>query len=279
MELTIKIQVPTSKYGIFMEPDVHKKLDAIIQECGSEVGWICLMERVGKWEFHIKDIFIPSQQASAVTTDIDHQAIGELECQMWDEGKISMENQMTTGLYMWGHSHVNMSTSPSSQDISQFRDLIKNKPPYFIRMIANKKGEFTNDLYINDETYGEIKLSSVPISVLDDRMDEIRESIRKELKEKVRKEVYTYKYPRTKATLGRRGKSLYPDIFPDTGRYKVDFEAMDAAFNKVTGKFGFDPDDPFIEDTKNSFIRSTGDDGAPNIGFSRRRRKGKFQAP
>jgi len=48
-------------------------------------------------------------------------------------------------LFFWGHSHVNMDTSPSSQDDAQIEIFRGDGCPWFIRGIFNKKkrAEFT----------------------------------------------------------------------------------------------------------------------------------------
>ena len=48
---------------------------------------------------------------------------------------------------VWGHSHVNMSTSPSGQDDKQMETFLENENNFFIRIIGNKKGDFKIDIY------------------------------------------------------------------------------------------------------------------------------------
>ena len=47
----------------------------------------------------------------------------------------------------WGHSHVNMGITPSGQDDNQMETFSEGGHPCFLRIIANKKGEFRIDLY------------------------------------------------------------------------------------------------------------------------------------
>jgi hypothetical protein len=57
--------------------------------------------------------------------------------------------EIVNRLCFWGHSHVNMGTSPSGQDESQMETFKESGHPFFIRGILNKAGrmEFTIFLY------------------------------------------------------------------------------------------------------------------------------------
>lgn len=122
--------------------EVWTSIQYIVGKCAKEVGWLGTVEFDGD-DYWITEIFIPEQEVTGVTTEIEGDALADLAHWL-------MENDRDPGqLYYWGHSHVNMGVSPSSQDESQLAEYLDNCR-VFIRGIYNKKGDTKVDVFDRD---------------------------------------------------------------------------------------------------------------------------------
>ena len=111
----------------------------IIKVSTGEIGWLGLVEKYNDY-FIIREIFIPEQIVTAVTTEIEPEALLKLTMELLEEGKD------TSMLRYWGHSHVNMPVRPSGRDEAQIEDYLEHAD-WFIRGIYNKKGAAKVDVY------------------------------------------------------------------------------------------------------------------------------------
>ena len=113
----------------------------LVTKCPVEIGWLGLVEHIASHNmFLINEIFVPKQEVSGATTEIEADAITALALKLLDEGVD------TSQLYYWGHSHVNMGVSPSGQDERQLDEYLAHCP-VFIRGIYNKKGDAKVDVF------------------------------------------------------------------------------------------------------------------------------------
>lgn len=172
------------------------KIDIIVDICQKEVGWLGLVEQVEPGNFYVHDIKVPKQEVNSGTTEIAPDAVGKVEFELWDENKINMENQNSVGLLLWGHSHANMGVGASGQDDKQFKEYYKPKegeaPPYYIRMISNKKGEMSLSVYIKDMVPGGIVVHRVPYNIDRPEYDELADQVKAEITDKVKEKTYVY---------------------------------------------------------------------------------------
>lgn len=129
---------------IFITPEALEKMRILVGHSQKEIGWLSSVQRRGN-DYIIDDLFIISQQVDTTTCEITEeglcnfaQEIAELEngADLWNSIKV------------WGHSHVNMGTSPSSQDQTQFKFFAKDND-WFIMLIANKGGDIHLDMVDN----------------------------------------------------------------------------------------------------------------------------------
>lgn len=132
-------------------PDVMYTTEAwqtiryIVAQCSAEVGWLGLVEYYAESNVYlITDIFVPPQEVTGVTTEIESDAMAELANKLLDQ------DIDTSKLYYWGHSHVNMGVSPSTQDERQLDEYLEHCP-VFIRGIYNKKGDSKVDVFDTNE--------------------------------------------------------------------------------------------------------------------------------
>lgn len=184
MDVSLKYQPK-----VLVHESVNRKMEAIIDMVDAEVGWFGLVQREDGGIFRLLDVYILKQEVNGATTEINGQDLARLSDALYDEGIITEENQNNKGLYMWGHSHDMGAPSPSSQDNDQFKYLYNvNKPPFFIRLIQNKKRERLVDLYIEDtgsSIQDYIIIRDIPFEIDSKEITEMKEALKKEIEEKV----------------------------------------------------------------------------------------------
>lgn len=121
--------------------EAWQTIQFLVARCPVEIGWLGLVTHdAANNAFIIDRIFVPKQEVSGATTEIEADAMTTLAMELLDEGLD------TSQLYYWGHSHVNMGVSPSSQDERQLDEYLEHCP-VFIRGIYNKKGDAKVDVF------------------------------------------------------------------------------------------------------------------------------------
>lgn len=175
--ITINYYKPT----LYITPTALAKMRIYVEECDKEVGWLGEVEQLDK-DYICKDVFLPGQDTHSSTTEIQPDDLVKLA----EEN----EDELLERLLLWGHSHVNMSTSPSGQDNDQINLFKNNKMPFFFRVIANKKGDLTVTYY---DIPRQITVTDSAWCVYNEvNLDE--ELIKQEIKDKVREKTYTNSY-------------------------------------------------------------------------------------
>lgn len=172
-----KIQV-SGVPNIYISADAYNDMLILVDEVAKEVSWLGTAG-VTENGYLIEEVFLVKQEVGHTVTDMDEDGIASLGMELMAQPD---GDEKVNKLRFWGHSHVDMSTSPSSQDNSQM-DLFKdNGCDWFIRGIANKKGkiefafyDFTKSIIYND----------VPWSLHYEIDDGRREKWVKEIDEKV----------------------------------------------------------------------------------------------
>lgn len=121
---------------LYYTDKVADEINYLVDKCKQEVGWLGLMEQIEDTNAYlVTEIFVPEQKVHGAETDILPEALLELHNGLEEAGKDP--NQ----LRYWGHSHVNMSTGPSGQDIKQVMEYRDGGIEFFVMAIYNKKGE------------------------------------------------------------------------------------------------------------------------------------------
>lgn len=131
---------PTVYYTV----EAHASIEYIVNKCPTEIGWLGLVEDV-PGGYMITQIYIPEQEVTATTTEIETEGMANLFMHLIEQGVD------TSKVRYWGHSHVNMGVSPSTRDEDQIADYLETSP-LFIRGIYNKKGVSKVDVF--DVTQG-----------------------------------------------------------------------------------------------------------------------------
>lgn len=178
MGKTIKLMRDAS-YNVYILPDARAKMEMYCELCEKEIGWLGFVKKFPGTGYLITDVVLLKQEVHATTTEIDPAALLDF----WAETPVEQQGDIK----LWGHSHVNMSPSPSGQDDSQM-DYFKDGNDWFIRLITNKKGDMNITIY--DYANG-IEIHDDALYTYNPKRAELRESIQAEIKEKVKEKTYT----------------------------------------------------------------------------------------
>lgn len=171
-----------NRYELYILPQAKQKMEMYCDLSEGEIGWLAFVEKFDTQGFLITDCALLKQEVHSTTTEITPEGLLEF----WNNTPAEKQSLIK----LWGHSHVNMSPSPSSQDNEQM-DYFKDNNPWFIRLITNKKREYYIDIY--DYANGlKIHMDQADLITYNPGAKELRESIEAEIKEKVSKKEATY---------------------------------------------------------------------------------------
>ena len=161
---------------VYIDIKAMNKMKEYVRQSSLEIGWLGTARRFSNQIF-IDDVFLFKQEVHSTTTEITTEGLNDFAMELLSqEDGVEIWNNMK----VWGHSHVNMSTSPSSQDDKQIEVFSQNADDFFIRIIANKKDDFRIDLY--DYTTGVI-YEQLPYEVDYGEDKDIIESLYKKIEE------------------------------------------------------------------------------------------------
>jgi hypothetical protein len=141
-DISNHIPESTDKIIINMNPEVYLKMWSLVDSEQGEIGWHGTVKRHDTRLFEITDILVYPQIVSGITVETD-----DLDYANWLHKELSDE-QINT-LRFHGHSHVNMSPSPSGVDTTWYNTILQGlfEDDYYIFMILNKKREFFIEVY------------------------------------------------------------------------------------------------------------------------------------
>ena len=163
------------KYDLYILPEARQKMEIYCDLSTGEIGWLGFVRDLGENGFLIEDVALLKQEVHSTTTEITPEGLLEF----W--GNTTPEEQEK--IKLWGHSHVNMSPSPSGQDNSQM-EYFKDGNPWFIRLITNKKREYHIDIY--DYANGiQVHMDQSDLVTYNPKANELKKAIEEEIKEKV----------------------------------------------------------------------------------------------
>lgn len=130
---------------IFIDADANSYIQSMVRVHDTEVGFLGVVDKIDSKTYLIRDIFYPKHQlATGATCEISSEGTYEMAMNLMGKGQ---ECDVPKVMF-WGHSHVNMGVTPSSQDETQgFNMATEDGVEYFIRGIFNKKGDYGITLY------------------------------------------------------------------------------------------------------------------------------------
>ena len=182
-----------NRYELYILPEARNKMELYCDLSEGEIGWLAYVEQFDKQGFLITDCALLKQEVHATTTEITAEGLLEF----WNNTPVEQQAKIK----LWGHSHVNMSVSPSGQDDSQM-EYFRDGNPWFIRLITNKKREYHIDIY--DYANGlKIHMDQADLKTYNPAENELRKQIEDEIKLKVSKK----EYKSTSSTLPAKSSS------------------------------------------------------------------------
>jgi hypothetical protein len=192
---------------VYISTGALNKMQTYVDECLDEIGWLGTVVEHQPRVYLIEDVYLFDQEVHGATTEITPEGLSSFAEEILQQ---SEGIEIWNNLKMWGHSHVNMGVSPSSQDNKQMETFQETGHDWFIRLIANKKGELKLDFYdykngviFTDvrwneymdadefQVYNQIKQLEEQLELLkEQKVKTIKEPIKEEMKLKVRKKTY-----------------------------------------------------------------------------------------
>lgn len=152
------------KATLYFTELAYLKMMTLVREFDKEVAWHGIVKRsedTTKDEYIISDILVYPQEVTGATVNTNQE-----KYQMW---LMNHDDEVFNNIRMQGHSHVNMSTTPSSVDISLYERILDQMDDdmFYIFLIWNKRNEKTIKIY---DLYKNVlfETADVTVSILDD---------------------------------------------------------------------------------------------------------------
>lgn len=161
---------------VAVTPLAMGKMQSYVSLCSMEVSWMGHIS-VENGVHVIDDVFLIDQEVAAATCSFTEEGLSKFMVDMIQEKGIDYYNEIC----VWGHSHVNMPTSPSAQDEKQILEW-KDRD-YFIMLILNKRGDVHCEFY---DFKNNIAYRSLPVQMFVPNHDQIHQQAQKDIKAFVR---------------------------------------------------------------------------------------------
>lgn len=196
---TIEFKMPYA----YTEPDFDRpqvtftleawaKMSALVCTTSSEIAWNGVVEREDETHFKVTDILVYPQKVASATVEAD-----ETERALW-LAKIPFEERRKLNFY--GHSHVTMSPTPSSTDMTDRKDVVGTlaEDGFAIFFIMNKSFDFTGAIYdMESNTLFDTKEIDFVVPVGEDLLGWVKTEKEDKLKAKTYGGTYTSNYSKS----------------------------------------------------------------------------------
>lgn len=148
---------------ILIDEVALNKMFVYVAECPDEIGWLGTATFDNSENIYtIHDVYLFKQQVHATTTEIKPEGLELFATEILEQPN---GIEIWNNIRMWGHSHVNMGLTPSAQDNKQMQEFSQIGQEWFIRLIANKKGELCVDLFHYEKG---LYFTNVPWEILEE---------------------------------------------------------------------------------------------------------------
>ena len=132
------------KATVYFTEIAWQKMQALIRGFDKEIAWHGIAyrgENPELNEYTITDILVYPQEVTGATVTTD-----QVQYQDW---LMAFDDDVFNNIRMQGHSHVNMSTSPSAVDSTLYERMLDQLEDdmFYIFLIYNKRGECTYKIY------------------------------------------------------------------------------------------------------------------------------------
>ena len=136
-----------AKARVDFEPIAFAKMVSLVFGFSSEVAWhgVVIRDESDPTLFHVKDILVYPQQVTGATVETDQEA--------YQSCMYAHNDDIFNNLRLQGHSHVEMSTSPSGVDLTHQEKILDqlDDDMFYIFVIWNRKME--RNIRIFDRKY------------------------------------------------------------------------------------------------------------------------------
>lgn len=228
--------LPLETPKVFITPLALDKMYYYVDIGSKEVGWLGTAVQIGS-NFLVEDVFLLKQKVHSTTTEITNDGLGDFTMEIIQTKPDKEAEHIINNLRFWGHSHVNMGTSPSGQDDHQMELFRQRGNPWFIRAILNKQGRLEITVY--DYRRG-IKVTDAEWAVVHTPDPTIRGEIQTEFDAKVTEMGYwgssssTYDYlrPYNRPTQEEKEEKEKPE---DTAPATEEKEVLDIEIDEPAG--------------------------------------------
>lgn len=181
---SIELEDQGLRYRLYFLKKAYDKMRLYVELCEDEIGWLGYVEKLQDGSgYMVTDVFLIDQEVHSATTELSPSALIDYYNELDEEGRDKFLNKCK----LWGHSHVNMTPTPSAQDETQGQELSKDVDDFYIRLITNKKGEYNITFY--DKTI-KAKVTTDEVVLYSPEGIQLRKEIQEEIKQKVKKKTY-----------------------------------------------------------------------------------------
>jgi len=126
---------------VYMSSSTYLKMLQFVLQCDKEIAWHGTVDRKDN-NFFIKDVFLYPQRITSATVQTD-----DTKYTQWAE---KLPDEVFNKMRFQGHSHVNMGTTPSGVDLTNWNEFLQNllDNDFYIFAIMNKSQDL--NIYIYD---------------------------------------------------------------------------------------------------------------------------------
>ena len=176
---------------LWLTPLAYQKTVALVTEFSDEVAWHGSISRIGRYEFVIDDVFVYPQEVTGSTVNTDQEG--------YTEWLYEFDDEIFNKIRMQGHSHVNMSVSPSGVDDKHREQILEqlDASMFYIFMVWNKQLKThtliydmeNNILYDDDDIELKLINNDEMVDFIEDAKDKVqKKSSKNDKKPKKEKE-------------------------------------------------------------------------------------------
>jgi hypothetical protein len=158
-----------------------EQIGAYVGLMDKEIAWMSSVKKHNDGLYVVDECFLFGQAVHATTAEIDPEKLGQLIHEILQE-RPDDGMEVVNSLKCWGHSHVNMSTSPSGQDDRQMDDFADTVSDFMIRVIANKRGDIRVCVW---DYANEVIFEDLPWTFLDAQNADRLNAVADEIEQKV----------------------------------------------------------------------------------------------
>jgi len=216
------------EFNIKVEPLALRKMQYYVEHSKLEIGWLGTAWISGPNEITVGDTLLFEQEVHSTTCEITPAGLAKVATELIQTKPKEERNQILGNLRLWGHSHVNMSVSPSGQDDDQMYEFAANGGDWMLRVICNKKGDMKFDMYNYQQT---LMIRDIKWEIALPDAGDLEEVVKAEMKEKVTEKVIAKTNWSTSSTPARNTGVVVPFNNVKTTKSKADgYDGIDEAY-------------------------------------------------